>query len=63
MFSHLKMEGHDLTWWEIDVVTQRFESKPSMTNWYMFKELIKSLFYLIGYGEEYRIGWLYIKQR
>jgi hypothetical protein len=32
-FSHLKLEGHALTWWESDVIARRLGNEPPMKNW------------------------------
>jgi hypothetical protein len=41
-FSQLKLEGHTLTWWESDAVRITLGNEPPVTDWEVFKELIKS---------------------
>jgi hypothetical protein len=51
-FSRLKLESHALSWWEIHIETLRLEGDPIVTRWDIFKTLIKSQFYPIGYVED-----------
>jgi hypothetical protein len=37
LFSIMKLEGHDLTWWEIHRETLRLEGDPQVTRWDNFK--------------------------
>jgi hypothetical protein len=62
-FAHLKLEGHALTWWESDAIARRLGNEPPMIDWEVFKDMIKSHFYPIGYEEEQKISWLYLRQR
>jgi hypothetical protein len=48
-FSRLKLEGHALSWWEIHMETLKLEVDPLITKWGVFKTLIKSQFYHVGY--------------
>jgi hypothetical protein len=41
-FSQLKLEGHALTWWESDAVSRELGNAPLMTDWKVFKNMIKS---------------------
>jgi hypothetical protein len=62
-FARLKLEGHALTWWESGIVSRSLGNKPPVTVWEVFKDMIKSQFYPIGYGEHQKIVWCYFKQR
>jgi hypothetical protein len=62
-FSQLNLEGHALEWWESDRVSILLGNEPPMTNWEVFKDMIKSHFYPIGYGEHQQIVWHYFRQR
>jgi hypothetical protein len=50
-FSQWKLEGHVLAWWESDAVGRALENEPPMINWEVFKDMIKSQLYSIGYEE------------
>jgi hypothetical protein len=30
LFTHLNLEGHDLTWWEIDTIRRALGNEPPM---------------------------------
>jgi len=55
--AKLKLEGHAHTWWNSCIKTLRLENDPPLTKWEVFKDLIKSQFYSIGYEEAQRIQW------
>jgi hypothetical protein len=50
-FARLKLEVHALTWWESDAVSRALGNEPPVTEWEVFKDMIKSHFYPIGYEE------------
>jgi hypothetical protein len=60
-FAILKLEGHDLTWWESHTKTLRLGGNLPVTRWEEFKTLIKSQFYPIGYVEDQWILWNYFR--
>jgi hypothetical protein len=47
-FAWLKLEGHALAWWESDAVGRALENDPPITDWEVFKGMIKSQLYLTG---------------
>jgi hypothetical protein len=55
IFARLKLKGHALTWWESDVVIIALGNETTMIDWEVFKNMIKSQFYLIGYDEHQQI--------
>jgi hypothetical protein len=62
-FSQLKLEGHALNWWEIHRKTLRLEGDKPLAKWKVFKILIKSQFYPIGYVEDKCIYWKHFRKR
>jgi hypothetical protein len=62
-FAILKLEGHALTWWEIQLEKNRLAGDLPVTRWEEFKILMKSQFHPIGYVEDQCIWWNYFKQR
>jgi hypothetical protein len=61
-FLELKLEGHALTWWESDAVSRAIGNDPPVINWEVFKNMIKSQFYPIGYEEHQQIVWNYFNR-
>jgi hypothetical protein len=62
-FAQLNIEGRALAWWESDAVIRLLGNEPPMNNWEVFKDMIKSNFYPIGYEEHQQIVWHYFRQR
>jgi hypothetical protein len=62
-FAPLKLEHHSLTGWESDAVSRALGNEPPVTDWKVFKDMIKSQFYPIGYEEHQQIVWHYFNQR
>jgi hypothetical protein len=58
-FVQLKLEGHALTWWESDAVRKALGNEPPLIDWELFKDMMKSQFYPIGYEEQQQIVWHY----
>jgi len=52
-----------LTWWESDAVSRALGNEPPMIDWDVFKDMIKSQFYPIGYEEHQQIVWHYFRHR
>ena len=50
-FAQLKLEGHALTWWEIQKEELRLEGDMLVTKWEDLETLIKSQLYPIVYVE------------
>ena len=63
VFSWLKIEGHALRWWESDAVSKALGNEPPMTNWEVFKDMIKYQLYPIVYEEHQQIVWNYFRKR
>jgi hypothetical protein len=62
-FARLKLECHALTWWESDVVNRELGNKPPMIDREVFKNMIKSQLYPIGYEQHQQIVWNYFRRR
>jgi hypothetical protein len=62
-FAIMKLEGHSLTWWEIDTKTLKLEGDPLVTKWEDFKILSNSQLYPIGYVEDQWIRWNCFRKR
>jgi hypothetical protein len=60
-FSLLNPEGHVLAWWESDVVRRALGNEPPMIYKEVFKDMIKSHFYPMGYDEHQQIIWHYFR--
>jgi len=60
-FARLKLEFHDLTWWESDGVSRELGNKTPVIDLEVFKDIIKSQFYPIGYEEHQQIVWNYFR--
>jgi hypothetical protein len=41
-FCCLKLEGHDLKWWENDAIDKRLGNELLMIKWEVFKDMIES---------------------
>ena len=54
-FSQWKLEGHALAWWESDAMGRALENEPLVTNWEVFKDMIKAQFHPIEYEENQQI--------
>jgi len=50
-FFQLKLEDHALAWWESDAVSRELGNEIPLIDWEVFKGMIKSHFYPIGYEE------------
>jgi hypothetical protein len=62
-FAQLNIESCSLAWWESDAVRIFLGNEPPMNNWEVFKDMIKSNFYPIGYEEHQKIVSHYLKKR
>jgi hypothetical protein len=60
-FARLKLECHALIWWESDAVSRELGNKSPVIDLEVFKDIIKSQFYPIGYEEHQQIVWNYFR--